>query len=466
MIKRVMLAAAVVAVSSAPTMGGTPATLRVDYFHTGSADEEWFALDGVVLEGPWPGNPERPLDDTNLGKYRFEVVDQATQRTLYSRGFASIYGEWETTGEARRVRRTFHESLRFPEPASPVQIVVKKRDPEGLFRKVWALGLDPADPMVDRTGPPPADNVWAVLESGPPSAKVDVVLLGDGYTEAEMDKWHRDARRMSELLFAISPFTERRGDFNVWAVDTPSRRSGIARPSDGVHRRSALRVTYDAFGSERYVLAFDNRRIREVAAAAPYDVMILIVNGRKYGGGGIFNLYATAVSDNDFAPYLLVHEFAHHLGGLADEYYTSDVAYETTPKRPEPWEPNVTASASSPKWKDLLTPGVPLPTPWAKDAFEKAQKGFQARRRRIRAEGRPEEEMEALFREEQERMDALLEQGGHAGAVGAFEGAMYEARGYYRPQATCMMFTRRLGFCAVCRRALERVIDLYSRPAP
>jgi hypothetical protein len=161
-----------------------------------------------------------------------------------------------------------------------------------------------------------------------------------------------------------------------------------------------------------------------------------------------------------------VHEFGHHFAGLADEYYTSDVAYQTTPARPEPWEPNVAASASAPKWKDLVAASTPLPTPWAKEAFETAQKEIQARRRKIRAEKRPEEEMEALFREEQAKMEVLLSSMPHASDVGAFEGAMYEAKGYYRAQANCIMFTRHEEFCRACRRAIERVIDLGSRPAP
>ena len=315
-----------VALAAAPSDPGTPPTLRLDYFHTASASEERFALDGLVLEGPWPGNPDRPIDDTNLGKYLFEVIDRATNRVVYSRGFASICGEWETTDEAKSTHRTFHESLRFPEPKGPVQVVLKKRDAEGLFREAWSVPVDPKDPTIDRTAPR-AGRAWAVLENGPPRDKVDLLLLGDGYTAAEMGKWHADAKRLADILFSVSPFKERKADFNVWAVDTPSDESGVARPSDGVHRRSALRAAYDAFGSERYVLAFDNERVREAAAAAPYDVMEIVVNGRKYGGGGIFNLYATVASDNAFTPYVFVHEFGHHFAGLADEYYTSDVAY-------------------------------------------------------------------------------------------------------------------------------------------
>jgi hypothetical protein len=396
--------------------------------------------------------------------YFFEVIDRATNRTLYSRGFASHFGEWKTTGEAKRIARSFHESLRFPEPSGPVQVVLKQRDAQALFREAWSVAVDPSDPAIDRT--PPTGRPWAVLENGPPADKVDLLLLGDGYTAAEMGKWHADAKRLADLLFAVSPFKERKADFNVWALDTPSDESGVARPSDAVHRRSALRASYDAFGSERYVLAFDNKRVREAAAAAPYDALEIVVNGRTYGGGGIFNLYATVASDNAFTPYIFVHEFAHHFAGLADEYYTSDVAYDSASARSEPWEVNVTADPRSPKWKDLVTAGTPLPTPWPKPEFEAAQQQIQARRRKIRAEKRPEEEMEALFREEQASVDALLSSGPHAGAVGAFEGAMYEAKGYYRARANCIMFTRHGAFCPVCRRGIERVIDLISRRQP
>jgi hypothetical protein len=457
-------ALALLAVVPAPAQTPATATLRLDYFHTASAHEEIFSLDEVVLEGPWPGNPDRPLDSLNLGQYLFEVVDPATNLALYSRGFASACGEWMTTAEAERIHRTFHESLRFPEPPGSVQVILKERDEGGLFHEVWTVEVDPGGPGVDRAGPPPSDGAWTVFENGPSPTKVDLLLLGDGYTEDEMEKWHGDARRMADLLFARSPFRERKNDFNVWAIDTPSRESGVARPSDGVYRRSALRVTYDAFGSERYVLAFDNKRVREVAAAAPYDTLVLVVNERKYGGGGIFNQYATVASDNAYTPYILVHEFGHSFAGLADEYYTSDVAYESRSERPEPWERNATAKPTAPKWTELVTPGTPLPTPWPKAAYEEMQEEIQERRRAIRAEGRPEEEMEALFREEQGRVDALLDESEYAGDVGAFEGAMYEAQGYYRPEVNCIMFTRATAFCRVCRHALEQVIDLYSRP--
>jgi hypothetical protein len=449
------------AAASAPAQ---PRTLRLDYFHTGTAQSEQFAKDGLALEGPWPGRMDQTLDDTNLGKYLFLVVDRRTNATVYSRGFASIFGEWETTAEANDAARTFHESLRFPEPAGAVQIVVKKRDKLNALREVWTLVVDPKDVAVDRASVLAAARVWAVLRSGEPKDKVDLLLMGDGYTAAELEKWHKDARRLGEILFAEEPFKSRKSDFNVWAVDLEAEESGVSRPSDGVYRHSPLRAAYDTFGLERYVLSFDNKRMREAAAAAPYEFVEIVVNDRKYGGGGIHNLYATMPADSAWAKYLFIHEFGHHFAGLADEYYTSASAYESATERPEPWEPNATADPQAAKWRELAPAGVAFPTPWEKEKFEALQKDIQARRREIRAQHRPEDEMDALFREERETMTQLLGKGPLAGKVGAFEGALYEAKGFYRPQADCIMFTRdEVGFCAVCRRAIERVIDLYAR---
>jgi hypothetical protein len=300
---------------------------------------------------------------------------------------------------------------------------------------------------------------------GDPATKVDFVILGDGYTARELKKFERDARRLTEVLFATSPFKEHRSDFNVWALCPPAAESGISRPSTGIYRNSPLGATYDAFGSERYVLSFDNRALRKVAQFAPYEFIEVLANNRTYGGGGIFNLYSTVAADNAFANYVFVHEFGHHFAGLADEYYTSSVAYTTPAERIEPWEPNATAllDPAKLKWADLVAPGTPIPTPWNKEAFENYSREIQKRRAQLRQERRPESEMEALFREELKFEQELFAREKYAGHVGAFEGAIYESKGYYRPEIDCIMFTRTNHFCAVCRRAIERIIKLYAR---
>jgi len=445
-----------------------PQTMRIDYYHTGNVSEEHFSLDRVVVEPlPWPGNPRRSIDETNLGKYFFEVVLATSGRVVYSRGFSSIYGEWETTAEAKAMNRTFSESLRFPTPDAPVRVIVRKRDARNVFRDLWTIAVDPADKFIAHgTASPDAGALIKLHESGDPSQKLDLLILGDGYTAAERGKFERDARRLVAALFARAPFSERQGDINVWGLSPAAPQSGITRPSQHIYRRSPIGATYDAVDSERYVLTFENRAFRDVAANAPYDVVEILVNSATYGGGGIFGLYSTVAADSSWAPYIFVHEFGHHLAGLADEYYTSDVAYLPAADRVEPWEPNATALLDLPniKWKELVTPGTPLPTPWPKDEFERYTIEIQQKRRAIRAANRPESEMDALFRDEQRRDTALLGSAANAGKVGAFEGANYEARGYYRPQTDCIMFTRDdVPFCVVCRRAIQAILDLYTR---
>jgi hypothetical protein len=447
-----------------------PRTFRVDYFHTGDAAEERFSLDRLVVEPlPWPGNPAKPIDESNLGKYLLEVRDRATNRLMYSRGFSSIYGEWETTPEAKEIHRTFHESIRFPAPEAPVQVTLKKRDgKDSSFRERWTVIVDPKDIFVDSSRPPSPGPVIPLQNKGDPSTKLDLLILGDGYRASERAKCEKDARRLMEVLFRRSPFKERRDDFNLWGLCPASEDSGISRPSTGIHHRSAIGTTYDAFGSERYVLTFDNRAFRDVASFAPYDAVEILANGNTYGGGGIFNLYSTVASDTLWAPYIFVHELGHHLAGLADEYFTSPSAYESPSGRPEPWEPNVTAlrDPTQPKWRALVSPGVPIPTPWHEQEFETWEAGIQKRRKQIRAERRPESEMDALFEEEKAHETKMLASEKYAGRVGAFEGANYESKGYFRPQTDCVMFSRDdVPFCAVCQNAINRIIDLYAAPS-
>ncbi|HEY2152749.1 MAG TPA: IgA Peptidase M64 [Vicinamibacterales bacterium] len=443
-------------------------TLRIDYYHTGNAKEERFSLDRVVHEPlPWPGNPSRPIDDTDRGKYFFEVVDASSGTVVYSRGFSSIYAEWETTAEASTADRTFSESLRFPLPEHPVRVVVKRRDAKNQFRNVWTVAVNPADPLIVRHAEAPdAGAVIKLHESGDPAKKLDLLILGDGYTARERAKFERDARRLTKTLLETSPFKERQDDINVWGLVPPAAQSGVTRPSQQIFRRSPVGASYDIFGSERYVLTFENKAFRDVAANAPYDVVEILVNSATYGGGGIYGLYSTVAADSVWSSYVFIHEFGHHIAGLGDEYYTSDVAYLPAADRVEPWEPNVTAllDPARLKWRDLVTAATPLPTPWPKAAFELNSREVQEKRRAIRAANRPEAEMDALFRDEEKYETALLNEGAQAGKVGAFEGANYEAHGYYRPQADCIMFTRdNVPFCVVCRRAIAQILDLYSR---
>lgn len=444
----------------------TGRTLRFDYHHSGTASEEHIALDGLRLEGAWPGSRTQLVDTTNLGKYLFQVVDPSTQSVVYARGFASIYGEWETTGEAKSVWRTFEESQRFPEPKSAVQLVLKKRSDDGSFREIFTQVIDPSSRFVDRAPLANTGEVIALHEAGDPSVKLDILLVADGYTQAERAKFESDARRLAKNLLDTEPYNTRRGDINVRGLFVASQESGISDPRRGIWRANALGSSFNAFDSDRYVLTYRDRVLRETTAQAPYDALILLFNGRKYGGGGIFNLWSTCAADSSEAPYLIVHEFGHSFAGLADEYYSSPVSYEDfVAPGSEPWEPNVTAllDPSRLKWKDLVEESTPLPTPWGKEKYDALDLAYQKRRAEI-AKLNSDDASEALFAEVKAATAPLLAAEKFAGRIGAFEGAAYQARGLYRPQADCIMFTRNpTWFCKVCERSIARVIDLYTR---
>lgn len=443
--------------------GEVPATMRVDYFHSGNHASELFSLDQVVVEPlPWTGNMAQPVDRTLRGKYLFEIINGG--ETAWSRSFSSIYGEWETTSEAKIINRSFHESLRFPAQQEAFELVLKKRGAENRFEEIWRIELDPNDHLVHRESARYENEVVSIHKGGDPATSVDLLLLGDGYTIDEHDAFVAKAREMTEILFATSPFKERKNDFNIWALAPAAAQSGVSRPSTGIYRDSPVGATYDAFRSERYILTFDNKSMRRIASSAPYDFIEILTNTEVYGGGGIYGLFSTAAANSEWAAYLFVHEFGHHFAGLADEYYTSSVAYEAPSSIVEPYEPNVTAllDPNNLKWKHLVTPGTPLPTPWPKAEFEKHSIAVQERRKEMRAANVSEDEMNALFRYTKKYAEELFEKSGQKGVVGAFEGANYQAEGYYRSAQNCLMFTRYEAFCAVCAEAIEKVIDEYT----
>lgn len=442
----------------------TGETMRVDYFHTGTATEEHFSLDRILNDGAWAGSETFLTDGLNRGLYFFKITDTLTNTLLYSRGFASVFGEWQSTGEPNWA--TFSESVRFPWPKLPVKLTIEKRDAKNNFIAIWSIIIDPKARNVNPALLKSAYKTFTYIENGKAANHVDIVILGDGYTAAEMDKFHKGVKSLTDELFTVEPFKSRKADFNVRAVETPSATTGVNKPHPGVFNRTPLSMSYGAFDSERYALSYDNRTIRDVAASVPYDYMFILINDRTYGGGGIFNLYSTVAADNKFSRYIFVHEFGHSFAALADEYYTSDVAYQTPAITVEPWEPNVTAllDPASLKWKELVKPGTPVPTPWSKTEYDNFSYGIQKERRALRAANVPETEMEALFEREKKATLGMFAKNKYKEATGAFEGGNYMQFGIYRSALDCIMFTRdKQEFCPACTKAISEVIDMYSK---
>ncbi|MCK9422944.1 MAG: IgA Peptidase M64 [Bacteroidales bacterium] len=440
-------------------------TMRLDYYHSGTSKEEHFSIDQVVNDGIWAGSKTVLTDKLEFGPYLFEITDKVSGAVLYTRGFANVFGEWQTTPEADAGWGTFHESLRFPWPKNPVMVNLRKRDADNKFQMIWNAVIDPASRLVNPAPLPKTHKVDVIYEKGPASQKVDLVILGDGYSKSEMEKFRKDAKRMSDVLLSKEPFKSRAGDINIRAIETPGETSGVNKPHPGVFKRTPLSVHYGSFDSERYALTYDNRTVRDVASEVPYDFMVILINERTYGGGGIYNLYTTVSVDNKFADYIMVHELGHHMGALADEYYTSAVAYEIPEIKMEPWEPNVTAllDPANLKWKMLVDQGTPIPTPWEKNAFDQFGYKIQKERDSLRAARVPETVMEDLFMRQYRQEDIFFSTEKYRNKVGAFEGANYTPRGMYRPELDCIMYTRHMKFCKVCSQALENVMDQYTK---
>lgn len=456
-------------------------TLRVDYFHTGHATEEVIALDRLSLEGVWAGSRKNLIDSFNLGGYYVKVYDPASGKLLFSRGFDSIFGEYKLTGPASRgIRRTYHESALIPCPRQKVRFVLEVRRNDRSLAPLFITEIDPASYSIHRDPPPEGLILVEEQVKGDPHTKVDVAILGEGYTRGEEAKFRADLRRFGAILLAAEPFKSAAESFNLRGVLLPSADSGCDEPSHGIYRRTALGASFDALGSERYLLTEDNRALREAAAAVPYDVLVIMVNQPRYGGGGIYNFFCTFVTDNQWSAYTLVHEFGHLFAGLADEYYTSSTAYnEFYPRGVEPQEPNITAllDPAALKWKDALTPGVQVPTPWEKADFDALDRAYQKVREELNAtlarrlrEGAPAAEINRLKAESEKKsaehaakVDAFLSTSAFAGQVGVFEGAGYAAEGLYRSEVDCIMFTKgSKPFCAACRRGLRRAIAHYA----
>lgn len=443
-------------------------TLRVDYFHTGTKGQEYFSLDEAIEEGEWPGSKGNLIDTLNLGEYLARVYDVQTNELIFSRGFSSIFNEWQTTDEAvKGIYRTFSESVRLPFPKRKIQFTIARRDKRMEFRELWAITIDPADPMhINRAKSTFAFPVTRIMGAGAPANNVDIVILGDGYAKGDMEKFRSDAKRFNDALFKTYPFSERKNDFNVWTVEAESPETGISIPDKGIWKNNVLGSQYSTFGTARYVLTTQNKTLRDIAALAPYDFICIIFNDTRYGGGGIYNLYATTYANEQTKgqewqmEYVYVHEFGHSFGGLGDEYYGSSVSYiDFYSPGIEPWEPNVTAlvDKSNLKWKHLVQPGTPLPTPWGKAKYD----SLEAERGKLdRLAPDYYTKREPILKLQSE----ILKDAKTAGKVGAFEGAGYASKGLYRPAIDCRMFTLGLNdFDPVCSAAIKRVVDFYSK---
>jgi hypothetical protein len=457
----------------------TDQTMRIDYYHTGDAASEIVTIDQVYRYGTWAGSLNSLPDNFNNGAYYYKIYDAATGKLIFSRGFDSYFKEYQTVDEAiKGIKRTFHESAVIPYPKNKIKFALEKRDKQNKLNEIFSAEIDPSDLYIIKDAV--KDNAVKVYKShfsGNPHEKVDVVILGDGYTLKEQKKFENDLKRFTNVFLNHEPYKSRKDKFNIYGVFKPSEDSGIDEPGANIYKSTPLSTRFYALGSERYILTEDNKSLRDLAAHVPYDAIYIMCNSARYGGGGIYNFYCTFVADNQFSNYIFLHEFGHSFAGLADEYYTSDVAYnDSYPKELEPVEPNISRllDKSNLKWKDLVSPGVEVPTSWEKENYDKMDYAWQKERRELnkhiaelKRNKAPQKEIDNAQNEynkkdklHSDEVDKYLTASKYWNKVGAFEGAGYCANGMYRPMLDCLMFSKgSKPFCKVCE---QRVIDVIK----
>ena len=392
--------------------------MRIDLVFSGTADETSYALSGVKKEQYYGGPLANLLEAFDYGDHKFVVKDLESGEPIFSKSYCTLFREWQTTEESTRLRRAYPHVLRFPWPRAKVMVEIHDRNRAGEFVKSWSATFDPASIYNDPGNPYNFETVDLEI-NGPTSDKVDILFLAEGYTADEMDKFLEDARRSAGYIFSEEPFKSMRHKFNVRAVKSASEDSGTDIPGQGVWKNTVMNSSFYTFGVERYMTTMDFKSVCDVASNAPYDQIYILVNTEKYGGGGIYNHYSISAADNQQSRAVVIHEFGHSFGGLADEYFNSAVAYsDYFPLEVEPWNPNLTTLVDFPsKWKDMMDEAIPVPTPAEDDYKEK---------------------------------------------IGVYEGGGYVAKGVFRPMIDCRMHTNHAVFCPVCSAALKKMTALVT----
>lgn len=394
----------------------TDNALRIDFIFSGSYNKTNISLINLIKEPYWGGPKKNTISKFNYGNFRVILQDAASLDTIYLCGFCSLFEEWQSSPEAKKINRGFEHSIQTPFPKNDFIFYIEQKNKKGEFDLKLKIKVDPNDYII-RHNKITTYNVNKLINNAPPENCVDIAIISEGYTNNEMDKFHKDAKRLIEFLFLQEPFKKHKNKFNVNLIDVPSKDSGATDPRKNIWKNTALNASFNTLNSDRYLLTTNVFKTRDIAANVPYDQIYILVNTSKYGGGGIYNSFSLCSSDNKYSDKVFVHEFGHAFSGLGDEYfYGNTEKYEDHYYRNiEVWQPNLTNLVDfDSKWKDMLESNTPIPTP---------------------------------------------ENDKNKNKVGVYEGAGYVAKDVYRPMMDCRMKSNVTpDFCPVCQRAIEKMI--------
>ena len=379
-------------------------TLRVNYTFSGNNKESRIYLDDLNVIDGWYGRRVNLKDLYLEGNGQITMTDAATGDTLFRNSFSTLFQEWQNTEEATQVDRSFENVYLLPMPSAKAVVEVKLTDNYNKVVATLRHTVDPEYILIRKIGKNPP--VWKYLhQGGSPEKCIDVVIVPEGYTADEMELFYKDAAIAVNSMLSHEPFKTMQDRFNILAVELASKDGEVSVPKEGLWTETALSSSFSTFYSDRYLTTLRLRQLHDKLAGIPYEHIIILANTDVYGGGGIFNSYTlTTAHHAQFAP-VVVHEFGHSFGGLADEYFYDDQYEQYYNSETEPWEPNITTKVDfDSKWKDMMPDKADL-----------------------------------------------------------YEGGGYMSKGVWRGSFDCRMKTNKYPeFCPVCQRSLERIIRFYT----
>jgi len=419
------------------------ATLRLDYIFAGNDHEQHIFLENVKRQEKWAGRRARLAEKFLNGNGQITVTDHASHEVIYVWTFSTLFQEWQLEAEAKTTDRAFETSYNIPFPKNKVDVTVTLTNNHNVVTSKFTHTIDPKDILIRKVGTTgvPFRYIWKGNNAANPDITdcIDIAILAEGYTEAEMNKFYADCGHAVEALFANEPFKSMKNRFNVVAVAAQSLQSGPSVPLKGKWTNTATDSHYSTFYSDRYLTTRNMHKVYDLLSGVPFEHVIILANSGIYGGGGIYNQVTVVTSDHPTFKEVLVHEFGHAFGGLGDEYEYGNSADVYYPADTEPWEPNLTTLVNfKSKWKDMMPENQPIPTPKNPKVPDYKTIDFK--------------DAKAV-----EALNAATQ------VVGVFEGGGYQEKGCYRPAQECRMKINEVrDFCPVCARAIRRIIDFYT----
>ena len=400
----------------------TDKTLRVDYTFAGNQKQQMIAVDELNVMPHWYGKRQRLAELPVEGNGQITVRDHRSGKIIYRNSFSTLFQEWLSYPEAEKNTQSFENVFLVPMPKDTVDITLDLRNNRREITTTLTHQVAPKDILIHQKGNKPTPYV-TLQQAADTTRCIHIAYVAEGYTDAEMPVFLKDAQEATEAIFAHEPFKSMRDRFNIVAVKSPSKQSGPSIPAQGIWHETALSSHFDTFYSDRYLTTLYLKDLHNWLAGTPYEHIIVLVNSDKYGGGGILNSYNLTTCHQKWFKPVVVHEFGHSFAGLADEYAYEQEQIPMYPHDVEPWEKNITTLADfHGKWENMIDKKTKIPTPLSKKEKEAVSK------------------------------------------VGVFEGAGYSVKGVYRGVQDCRMrINETPEFCPVCKKALQDIIDFYTK---